>query len=585
MNRNFFTMTILFLSLSVWLSAAALTAHSEEPTGEVVVRKIIDFATQAPNMQDTKYHESIRDAALSGDGRKVMASLLIKGKRIINGGRKQTECALYLCNSDGTGLKKVLDSGEALPDERIYNRGPITRVAITDDGSKIAFGWLTEYVRPGYEGGVVVSTINADGTGLKKVARVRNFGVPGIGALAISGDGSKIAFSTRPWKKGDTDYSDYEVFLVNADGTNLVQLTDNNVPDAIDRQYYLDISDDGARVVWQHGDKQIYGYDGVTNRMGVLAEGYYRPSISGNGQTVLFGSVSGWPYKVGIIGFDGTGLQVFDAPDSLRENFISDDGNALAFLCGPGSIDRLMFMRADGTDKIKLDTASDVYAISDDGTKVLHRHGNALYIAHPPGTEKPAEAKGLTIICPHCGKPITLTGPEQALASLRILGAVGVASTQPEAGKTFASEAARCSIAVPEGWKVDTSDLDLVVRLQAPDEITKIKVDMDEVEPGTTAALYGEVVVHVVKKEGAKVDKKGQLSNAVVRRAGADSGFNALLAFTEQDMTLNIWEYVFVKGNRVYNITVVFPPDANESSKDAFEGAVSSFRILGATPK
>ncbi|RLJ01815.1 MAG: hypothetical protein DRP11_03845, partial [Candidatus Aenigmatarchaeota archaeon] len=357
-----------------------LTAPSEEPTGEVVIREIVDYDTQVPDIQPTKYNESIRAAALSGDGSKVVANILIKGERALYYGKKQDESALYLCNSDGTGLTRILDSGEDLPDERIGNRAPITRVAITDDGSKIAFGWLTDYMRSEVEPSVVVSTINADGTELKEVARIQTFcpGVPSIGALAISGDGSKIAFSTILCKEKD----DYEIFLMNADGTDLVQLTDNDVADA-ESWNSLDISDDGTRVVWEQYDGKIYVYDSVTGRMDLLAEGEY-PSISGDGQTVVFGSEP----QVAIIGFDGTGLQTLGSGFYyIYQTFISDNGKALAFR----QEHDIIFMRADGTDKIQLDSGAEMYGISDDGTKVLHRrHAPALYIATIPSPEVPA---------------------------------------------------------------------------------------------------------------------------------------------------------------------------------------------------
>ena len=66
---------------------------------------------------------------------------------------------------------------------------------------------------------------------------------------SISGDGSKIAFHS------DVD-GDYEIFVINSDGTGLAQLTSNNA-----RDIGTSISDDGSKIAFMSdvdGDEEIF---------------------------------------------------------------------------------------------------------------------------------------------------------------------------------------------------------------------------------------------------------------------------------------------------------------------------------------
>jgi len=84
---------------------------------------------------------------------------------------------------------------------------------LSPNGNQIAFSAGT--LRKGYE----LFVINLDGSEQKQIGEVDS-----VVDLSWSPDGSKIVFSS------DED-GDWEIYTINIDGTNLLQLTENNVYD------------------------------------------------------------------------------------------------------------------------------------------------------------------------------------------------------------------------------------------------------------------------------------------------------------------------------------------------------------------
>jgi Tol biopolymer transport system component len=114
---------------------------------------------------------------------------------------------LYVMNVDGTGLMQLGPDGVAQP-----NWSP--------DGTKIAF--------VNADSGSI-DVINTDGTGLMQVVDLQGL-TKGRGNLTMSPtwspDGTKIAFAS-----GTTATSTH-VYIVNLDGSGLIQLTEGSVSDA-----------------------------------------------------------------------------------------------------------------------------------------------------------------------------------------------------------------------------------------------------------------------------------------------------------------------------------------------------------------
>jgi TolB protein len=116
-------------------------------------------------------------------------------------------------NADGTGL------------ERLTNVHPrpnlISDLAWSPDGRRMAFS------RQINDGDIGIFVINADGT--REVALVEG---PALQfGPAWSPDSKRIAFAKAPYAKNTGTYQSTDVYVINADGTSLTQITDDPAVD------------------------------------------------------------------------------------------------------------------------------------------------------------------------------------------------------------------------------------------------------------------------------------------------------------------------------------------------------------------
>ena len=192
----------------------------------------------------------------------------------------------------------------------------------------------------------------------------------------ISSDSSKIAFSS------DSD-GDFEIFVMNSDGTGLLQLTVNNVNDTSPS-----ISGNGSRIAYESdrgadADIWIINSDG-TGRTALTSDSGddLQPSISQDGLTVAFMS-SGEPirnqnpegdFEIFTIKTDGTGLtQLTRNTATDGSPSINADGSRVAFASGNGPASEIWIANANGTGLTRL--TNNAYAdtspsISADGGKI-----------------------------------------------------------------------------------------------------------------------------------------------------------------------------------------------------------------------
>jgi Tol biopolymer transport system component len=145
--------------------------------------------------------------------------------------------ALRIANLDGTGVH-TLDYPGCVSD---------LRTAWSPDGSKIAFqrSNIAACNEPdAFRDWADIYVINTDGSGLTRLA---GSGPREDSHPNWSPDGSKIAFDSDiapPYTGGQ------EIFVMNADGTNPVRLTNNTVSDLAPAW-----SPDGTKIVYQHASE------------------------------------------------------------------------------------------------------------------------------------------------------------------------------------------------------------------------------------------------------------------------------------------------------------------------------------------
>jgi hypothetical protein len=249
---------------------------------------------------------------------------------------------IQIVNADGTGQTKLTGGGVILDDNPAYS----------PDGSRIAFnrssGFKTE-----------ICLMNADGTNVVTV----------ISAEALthnrdpswSPDGSKFVFTSNRSGSGKT-----EIWMANADGSGLVQLTFSfqKGSDGQGPIFSVDFnpawSPDGSKIAFvsnrEGADTELYvmNADG-TNQLRLTNDALddTLPTWSPDSQRIAFIKSNG--AGIHIINGDGTNL-VFVISFSAWPAW-SPDGSRLAFIQSDSTTPfkgNVYTAKIDGTDKIKI---------------------------------------------------------------------------------------------------------------------------------------------------------------------------------------------------------------------------------------
>lgn len=225
---------------------------------------------------------------------------------------------------------------------RAFMRGRIFLIGIDHDGAEVVFVSTQDLVgtNPGNAYNIFRATV--DGS---TITQVTNSTTGFVRQVKISGDGSVIVFTTDSDLTGGNPLNDLQVFSMNADGTNIAQVT-------IGATFAEKIafSDDEQRIAWQglrdpfgtnaDGSREIFAIniDGTNHMQLTMSAGdSWDPRISDDGSRIAFGSRAAFPpevnadgeYEVYVVNGDGTGM--VRITDSDRESGTSEGGALASF--------------------------------------------------------------------------------------------------------------------------------------------------------------------------------------------------------------------------------------------------------------
>ncbi len=202
---------------------------------------------------------------------------------------------------------------------------------------------------------------------------------------------TKIAFSS------DRDDGNWEIYVMDADGSNPINLTHNPASDS-----FTSWSPDGTKIAFdsnRDGNGEIYvmNADGknlqrLTNH---LAKDWY-PSWSPDGKKIAFMSDRNSNYEIYVMDADGKNqINLTKHPGTDSSPSWSPDGTKIAFMSARDGRGEIYVMNADGTDPINLtqNPAFDTTpSWSPNGRKIAFmstRDGNndEIYVMNADGTE------------------------------------------------------------------------------------------------------------------------------------------------------------------------------------------------------
>jgi len=233
---------------------------------------------------------------------------------------------IYVMDADGTNVRRLTHRDES-------DETPVW----SPDGSKILFSsYITEENNE-------LFIMNTDGSGIVKLTDH-----PGRdGHQKFSPDGSRIIFNSQRDDDGQSDVTNYEIYEMRLDGSEVKRLT--NFPEW---DTYPSISPDGTRIVWRRvlptggssssgRDSEVFamnrdGSDPVNLSNQSAFDGY--PSWSPDGSKIVFASNRGGKnrgnFHIYIMDADGSNaIKVLDNDASVEDArpIWSPDGSKIVF--------------------------------------------------------------------------------------------------------------------------------------------------------------------------------------------------------------------------------------------------------------
>jgi hypothetical protein len=191
-----------------------------------------------------------------------------------------------------------------------------------------------------------------------------------------SPDGTKVAFASN--RDGD-----FDIYVVNADGSGLVNLTNNAVDDTSPAW-----SPDGRRITFdtmRDGQSEVYAMNADGSSPGNLTAFLVEdanPSWSPDGATIAYESLRAGNRDIWVMSPGGgvaTARQLTaDAADDSNPDW-SPDSTRITFVRNG----EIWTMRADGSGQASLQATGTRPAWSPDGTRIVYDNGGDLFTVNP----------------------------------------------------------------------------------------------------------------------------------------------------------------------------------------------------------
>ncbi len=233
--------------------------------------------------------------------------------------------------------------------------GVTTGVSVSDDGGMLAFASPADLLGTNHDRSVELFVAAADGSSVTQLTSDPSPVAGSVGAVALSGDGSRVAFVANTDPLGQNPAHVQQLFVIGTDGTGLAQLTGFSAGNF----GQVSISDDGTRIVFAFdGDPLGLNADGTSEIFTILADGSglaqltasdgdsAAPALSGDGSWIAFqsdGDLTGGnaarQTEIFVVAPDGTGLAQLTTTNALLDfgdpaaysPSITDDGQVIVY--------------------------------------------------------------------------------------------------------------------------------------------------------------------------------------------------------------------------------------------------------------
>ena len=299
--------------------------------------------------------------------------------------------AVFIASSDPLGTNPGEDDqlfsqvfGDIAPTQLTTGLGAGFRT--TDDfdidsaGSTVVFVSDQDITGDNPTGTLNLFAAATDGSGVTQVTSLTSGSIANPG---ISGNGTLLVFTSSEDLTGGNPMNDTQIFSIALDGSNLTQLTTGTTA-----AESVDISDNGNKLIWVDtsdpfgtngdGSREIFAMniDGTNHMQLTMSDGdSMTPRISDNGAYAVFvsaaefsaGSNADGMLEVYTVATDGTGMTRIT--DSALDSGLMFNGNAPAVdISGNGSW--ITFMSYDDINGINSDSTYTVYWADRSGTIV-----------------------------------------------------------------------------------------------------------------------------------------------------------------------------------------------------------------------